>query len=77
MVMTSNINYETHTCLAFKGQVPLVEGLKNPTFENKRCALELLQVEVTVTHGKARVKSIVTTPKGAVEFDLKTPSSLT
>jgi len=46
----------------------IIEGLKHPTFEDKRQYLELLQVQVKVKDGRAVIRCAL--PIDAIEADL-------
>jgi len=48
-------------------------GMDNPTFEDKRWALEVLRVSVTVKNGKVTVSCLI--PKGYGRVESRTPTS--
>ncbi len=54
---------------ALQFRADVIEGLKNPTFDDKRLYLEALQVNVTVNNGRAIVRCAL--PTDTVEFDLE------
>jgi hypothetical protein len=54
---------------ALQFRTNVIEGLKNPTFDDKRLYLEALQVNVTVNNGRAIVRCAL--PTDPVEVDLQ------
>ena len=53
---------------AMQFRADIIEGLKHPTFEDKRRYLELLQVQVTIKDGKAVICRAL--PVEPIEADL-------
>jgi hypothetical protein len=53
---------------ALQFRADILEGLKDPTFEEKRLYLELLKVNVLVKDGRATIRCAL--PTDPVEFDL-------
>jgi hypothetical protein len=54
---------------ALQFRADVIAGLKNPTFDDKRLYLEMLQVSVTVKDGRAVVRCAL--PIDPVEVDLE------